>query len=601
MKNVNAFLFALVLLPLGSKVQIFEPRDPGSFNIQLMNTEDSTRLGFKYVFGDISGNDGLDLVIMGIDYIDTSFYHPSILAQIRYFIEYQENTGSKTEPLFSPRTKIFEQYEYAQGTSFWIPDMADLNGDGRMDFVVSAFADSMDFQYIMFYMQNEDGGFNRTLCEDWGLNKFPPLSLFIPKLIDLDLDGDLDLLLCGYYNFDLTDENPYYTFLYAKNIGTPQSPEFLGWFENPYGLKPSGEYLQILTGGDIDLDGDIDILSFGNTDNGTLVQFYENTGGPGNKPAFAPPIDSPLGLPIPAHRNDDYLFPSLIDIDGDGDLDLFIPHYIRKEKLWTLDYFENQLCSEDINFLNEIICEGESLFVDGQEFSEAGEYEITTILSDRCKRTTFLYLEVIPAITVYIEETFCHGESYFFGDEEITESGTYEFSFASSSGCDSTVIATLNFIRIDTEVKVTGSVLKVKQDPDYFYQWFDCTTQQDIAGAKSHELDVPYSGSFGVRISHSWGCEEVSECHFAVASGTEFNPAKELILLPNPNSGTFQLINNSGYRINSVEIWNVKGKKIRYYQRPDNMIIIQNASDGIYYVIIDTGERKVVKKILVIN
>ena len=382
MKKFNIILLVLIMAPLRPPAQTFEPKDPESFNIQIINMEDTARVGLKYVFRDISGNDVQDLVIMGIDYIDTSFHHPSMIAKIRYFMEYQENAGSKTKPQFTPRKKIFEQYEYARGTSFWIPELADLNSDGLMDFVVSAFTDSLEYQYIIFYLQNEDGSFEKTLCEDWGLDRFPPYSFFVPELIDLDGDGDLDLLLGGYYNFDFTDENPYYTFLYAKNIGTPQEPEFLGWFENPYGLSPAGEFPQMLKGGDIDLDGDTDILAFGNTDDGVLVQFYENTAGPGNKPAFAAPVDSPFGLPIPAHEKDAYYFPSLMDIDGDGDLDLLIPHIINEENRFTLDYFENQLCSEDINILDEVICEGESFFVEGQEFSEAGEYEITTILPD---------------------------------------------------------------------------------------------------------------------------------------------------------------------------------------------------------------------------
>jgi hypothetical protein len=70
---------------------------------------------------------------------------------------------------------------------------------------------------------------------------------------------------------------------------------------------------------DIDNDEDFDLFT-GNY--GGFMQFYENTGTPA-VPAFALPQQNPFGLVTPID-NYHIAFPAFADIDGDGDLDLFI-------------------------------------------------------------------------------------------------------------------------------------------------------------------------------------------------------------------------------------------------------------------------------------
>ena len=550
MKKYSMILLILAACLFQATAQTYVYQDPSPFQIQVMDPVDSSRLGFKFVFQDISGNEAADVVIMGIDYIDTSFHHPSPVAQIRYFMAYQENTGTLTDPLFAPRTTVFESFEFERGESFWVPDLADLNGDGLMDFVVSAFVDSIQHQYLMFYIQQADGRFERSLCDDWNLNRFPPYSFFVPELTDLDVDGDLDLLLSGYYNFDFTDDNPEMTFLYAKNIGTPENPEFLGWFENPYGLNPSPDFPQMLKGGDIDLDGDTDVLSFGNSENGVLVQFYENTAGPGHKPAFAAPVDSPFGLPIPEDEADAYYFPSLTDLDGDGDLDLFIPHASDESGLFTLDYFENQTCSEDIVVINPVICAGEQYEFGGQSFSEPGEYQVVTVLLNRCKRTTLLRLIVHP----------------------------------------------LPVARVDHE----NSILATPLIENYTYQWFDCNTGLDIPGATEYLLDVPYSGSFAVRITNEFGCEAISDCYDVIASQVNLVSEKNLDILPNPTKGTFRVINRTGLPIQSIQIADSKGKMVLTVKATQKPLQLEGLPKGLYFVKIDLGTHAFIKKVMIL-
>jgi hypothetical protein len=137
------------------------------------------------------------------------------------------------------------------------------------------------------------------------------------ELVDLDDDGDLDILQAGYYGI----------IEYFENTGTATVPAFSTSTQNPFGLTTLVQFA-IPSAADMDNDGDIDIIFgeyYGN------MQYFENTGTP-SAPAFAAPVTNPFGLTATV----DFALPEIIDLDGDGDLDL-----IASEYEGNIQYFEN--------------------------------------------------------------------------------------------------------------------------------------------------------------------------------------------------------------------------------------------------------------------
>lgn len=127
-----------------------------------------------------------------------------------------------------------------------------------------------------------------------------------PQLLDIDGDLDLDLFVQ-----ELTGHIKYF-----ENTGTPTVPSFT-WRSDQYEGLDVGEWYRFV---DLDRDGDYDLI--GETVF-SYVRFFRNEGTV-TAPSFAAPLDSlpdAAGEPLFMDRQN---IPTIIDLDCDGFLDLFI-------------------------------------------------------------------------------------------------------------------------------------------------------------------------------------------------------------------------------------------------------------------------------------
>lgn len=158
----------------------------------------------------------------------------------------------------------------------------------------------------------------------------------LPQLVDIDGDGDFDLLHRSTF-----DEGTNYgtTVFFQENVGTPDEAVFSELVASPFGLGELGD-ATILTFGDLDGDGDFDMLTgrYDATYYGTYFAYYENTGTP-TAPAFGPAVLNPFGLIL--EDGTDSTAPQLADLDNDGDLDLLVGTYFYDTELTATVYFPN--------------------------------------------------------------------------------------------------------------------------------------------------------------------------------------------------------------------------------------------------------------------
>lgn len=75
-------------------------------------------------------------------------------------------------------------------------------------------------------------------------------------------------------------------------------------------------------------------------------------------------------------------------------------------------------------------------------------------------------------------------------------------------------------------------------------------------------------------------------------------------IFPNPNNGTFSIINNSSSQFKSIKIFNADGKEINFIFQKNNdntKINLKTKAHGIYYIQLNTSQGIIHKKIMITN
>ena len=115
-----------------------------------------------------------------------------------------------------------------------------------------------------------------------------------------------------------------------------QAQSFSAPLQNPFGLVATNDFADPAFA-DIDGDGDMDLF-IGEYDG--AIKYFENNGTTAN-PIFKAPLTNPFGL----DSTNTYAFISLADLDNDGDVDLLVGEYNGNFK-----YFENTGSSTSPSF-----------------------------------------------------------------------------------------------------------------------------------------------------------------------------------------------------------------------------------------------------------
>lgn len=198
-----------------------------------------------------------------------------------------ENTGSARVPEFELRGTM-----PIEGSFHYSPAFGDLDGDGEVDMILGNWRANLALYWGRNGEFKSDSTFDVTLTR--GTNG-------APALVDIDADGDLDLFVgeaSGELNF-------------YRNRGSTTRPEFVLESESYGGIDVGRRSVPRFV--DLDRDGDQDLI-LGSESNG--IQVYRNDG-TATEPKFTLVGQLPVDVPP-------YAVPAFVDIDADGDLDLFV-------------------------------------------------------------------------------------------------------------------------------------------------------------------------------------------------------------------------------------------------------------------------------------
>ena len=291
------------------------------------------RRGSVTTFNDIDGDGDLDLFI----------------ADEHFGFDFYMNNGNANTWDYKRVTSNFSNTSL-KGESH--PSFADLNDDGVIDLIVRLKGGE-----VSYYKNN--GSRIQALLEIETKNILHELDFggyAFPSLVDIDLDNDIDLFVgseAGNISF-------------YRNTGSKSQPVFSFVTDTFAGISIP-KSLPVF--GDIDLDGDIDIII--GTNSNTRPIYFRNEGGFYTQETLSNVIWKAA-------------IPALVDIDNDGDLDLFMSEFNEYQGRPTgqgrLHFYENCKPSESnpfqlitSNFAN---LSGFNLAITFGDLDEDGDFDI---------------------------------------------------------------------------------------------------------------------------------------------------------------------------------------------------------------------------------
>lgn len=146
--------------------------------------------------------------------------------------------------------------------------------------------------------------------------------------------------------------------------------------------------------------------------------------------------------------------------------------------------------------LRDTICDGQTVFFDGQSLGSTGIYADTLASFFGCDSIINLDLTVLPNPTVNLTETICFGDTVWVGTTPYTTTGMFTQNLFTSFGCDSTI--SLNLTVLPENLVTLNEII--------------CQGQSFTVGTNSYSTSDTYVDTLS-----SWqGCDSIVTLNLTV-------------------------------------------------------------------------------------
>lgn len=178
------------------------------------------------------------------------------------------------------------------------------------------------------------------------------------------------------------------------------------------------------------------------------------------------------------------------------------------------------------------ICAGEGYTFGNQTLTEGGTYADTLQTVNGCDSIINLTLNVFDTLLVEQNVTICAGESFTFNGESYNESGNYTATLQTVNGCDSNIILNLEVLPI-SNTSIDTSI---------------CTGQSLAIGNETFAT----SGNYEVILQNSVGCDSIINLNLNVSENITQNITADICAGENYAFGN-QILTESGIYTDTLQ------------------------------------------------
>ncbi len=231
-------------------------------------------------------------------------------------ISFFENQGTPAQAQFVFITAFYSSIDVGSSAA---PTFYDINADGDLDLFVGNGTNGGGGGTVYYYENTGTAQTAEWTLQTTTLADLDAWDFFVPTLSDVDSDGDADLIVGGGYG----------SLFFVQNIGTVNAPIWAPQISNYTGIIVGYKATPHLA--DFDCDGKPDLI-IGN-DKGKLY-FLKNMGTNVSGIVQWSQITATFTNVDFTHL--DYTSPACADLDDDGDIDILL-----SEHYGNVNYFEN--------------------------------------------------------------------------------------------------------------------------------------------------------------------------------------------------------------------------------------------------------------------
>jgi len=247
------------------------------------------------------------------------------------------------------------------------------------------------------------------------------------------------------------------------------------------------------------------------------------------------------------------------------------------------------------------ICEGDSLYIDGEYRYTAGTYYDRFQSVYGCDSIFEIQLHILPVYEINRNASICEGDSIWLANGYRKAPGFYYDTLSSNFGCDSIIITSLTVfdqpqVHLGNDTTICeGENLTLDAGSGYVdYNWND-------GMSVSQTITVQTAGTYYVAVTNNNGCQANDTIRVSLESCTtsilDTESLPDVLVYPNPVSNLLNVELGSSYFGNTLTytIYNLSGRELQIKKQDLSSRVQFDLSDyspGVYFLRMSNGQEQ---------